>query len=95
MFQAYMDESEGADGTLVIGGFISTVEKWAQFSREWEELLPYGQLKNRKQPHGTALSRFKPHDERRPEGNAERFHFKMSEMAASEGGLERSKAFFG
>ena len=44
--QAYIDESEGSGGTFVLGGFISTVEKWAKFTSEWEKLLrPFGVLK--------------------------------------------------
>lgn len=44
VLQAYVDESEGVDGTLVLGGCISTAEKWAAFAAEWEALLPYAVL---------------------------------------------------
>ncbi len=45
--QAYIDESEGEGGTFVLGGFISTVERWAKFTAEWERLLkPFGVLKD-------------------------------------------------
>lgn len=44
--QAYIDESVSTDGTMVLGGFISTEEKWQEFSKEWENMLkPFGILK--------------------------------------------------
>ena len=44
--QAYFDESEDAE-RLVLAGYISTVEKWEQFSHEWAELLPLAPLNSR------------------------------------------------
>ena len=42
MLQAFVDESGyGGDSALVMGGFISTPDKWAAFSVEWRELLNY------------------------------------------------------
>ncbi|PHR25634.1 MAG: hypothetical protein COA37_02065 [Hoeflea sp.] len=40
--QAYMDDSyePHGSGAYVLAGFISTAEKWAAFSREWEKALP-------------------------------------------------------
>lgn len=40
MFQAYVDESE-KDGLFVMAGYISTAERWAAFSDEWQRLLDY------------------------------------------------------
>jgi hypothetical protein len=39
-FAAYFDES-GTHGSpiLTLAGYIATVEQWAEFSREWDELL--------------------------------------------------------
>ena len=39
-----MDESEDPDGTFVLGGYVASAEKWAEFSKEWEEMLPNGVL---------------------------------------------------
>lgn len=42
-FQAFIDESVSPnDGDFILGGCIAPAEKWAEFSREWEALLPYG-----------------------------------------------------
>jgi hypothetical protein len=46
VLQAYMDESFDVDGTVVIAGYISTAERWAAFSREWEQALRHGVLDN-------------------------------------------------
>lgn len=47
--QAYIDDSQGDDsGIYVLAGYVSSAEKWAAFSREWEELLPWSVL----QPDG-------------------------------------------
>ena len=35
MLQVFVDESAD-DGIYAMAGYISTVEKWAQFSDEWE-----------------------------------------------------------
>lgn len=40
-FQAFIDESFSKE-EFVLGGHIATVEAWANFAREWEELLPLG-----------------------------------------------------
>ena len=40
VLQAYIDESIGTDGSFVLAGYISTAERWANFSREWEKALP-------------------------------------------------------
>lgn len=40
VLQAYMDESYTSNGVFVLGGYISRASDWAQFSREWEQLLP-------------------------------------------------------
>src|ERR1044071_6141048 len=39
-FAAYFDES-GTHGSpiLTLAGYIGTIEQWAEFSREWDELL--------------------------------------------------------
>lgn len=45
VLQAYMDEStDDESGLFVLAGYISSAEKWAQFSREWETLLPLSAL---------------------------------------------------
>ena len=40
-FQAFVDDSRSKE-EFVLGGHIATAENWAQFSKEWEELLPIG-----------------------------------------------------
>lgn len=42
VLQAFIDDSRGEDGTFVLAGHIATAENWVLFSKEWEELLPYG-----------------------------------------------------
>lgn len=38
MLQAYVDDSH-SNGAYVLGGFISSVERWLEFSKEWEKTL--------------------------------------------------------
>lgn len=38
--QAFIDDSATAGGEFVLAGHIASAESWAQFSREWEQLLP-------------------------------------------------------
>ncbi len=40
-WQAFVDESAD-DKFLVYGGYIADSDQWANFSREWEALLPFG-----------------------------------------------------
>lgn len=56
IFRAFIDESySNSGGSFVFAGYISTVDRWAEFTRDWERLLPdYGVL-NRK----TGTYRFK------------------------------------
>jgi hypothetical protein len=44
VLQAYIDDSRSVSGTLVLAGYIASAEQWAAFSKDWEELLPYGTL---------------------------------------------------
>jgi hypothetical protein len=46
IFRAFIDDSYTADGTFVLAGYIASVEAWADFSKEWEKLLPTA-LRNR------------------------------------------------
>jgi len=39
VMQAFIDESFD-DDWFVLGGFVSTAERWAEFAKEWEQLLP-------------------------------------------------------
>jgi hypothetical protein len=41
-FQAFIDESTGPAGELVLAGHVASAEAWAHFAKEWEELLPLG-----------------------------------------------------
>lgn len=42
VLQAFIDESYDKGGLFVMGGYIAPVGAWAAFSKEWEEMLPYG-----------------------------------------------------
>jgi hypothetical protein len=44
VWQAAIDDSYNQDSIFVLGGFVATAEAWANFSRDWEELLPWGTL---------------------------------------------------
>jgi hypothetical protein len=38
--QAVIDDSSDPAEAYVLAGYIASAEAWAEFSREWEELLP-------------------------------------------------------
>jgi hypothetical protein len=40
VLQGFIDDSYTKGGVFVLAGYISTVEAWAEFSKEWELLLP-------------------------------------------------------
>jgi hypothetical protein len=40
VLRAFVDESEGEDGTFVLAGHIADVGAWAHFAEEWKDLLP-------------------------------------------------------
>jgi hypothetical protein len=42
--QAYIDDSYTQGGVFVLAGYIATAEAWAEFSKEWDELLPLAKL---------------------------------------------------
>lgn len=44
VLQAFIDESYTDGGVFVLGGHIANVNTWAEFSRDWEEMLPLGTL---------------------------------------------------
>lgn len=95
VFQAFMDESQGGDGTLVIAGHIATAENWANLSREWEAALP-GAIPRPDPPNGlSAVKRFRPTDER-PGAlprHRDRFHVHVAEMS-EEGRRQKLPVFF-
>lgn len=41
-FQAFVDDSLTPGGEFVLGGYVATAETWAEFAKQWEELLPLG-----------------------------------------------------
>jgi hypothetical protein len=47
MVQVFIDDSYRKDGVFVLAGAASA-EKWASFSRQWEELLPVYGVRNKK-----------------------------------------------
>jgi hypothetical protein len=40
VFQAFIDESYTENSTFVLAGYVASESAWADFSREWEALLP-------------------------------------------------------
>jgi hypothetical protein len=43
VLQAFIDESYNSQtGIYVLGGYIASAEAWANFSKEWKEMLPNG-----------------------------------------------------
>jgi hypothetical protein len=69
-FQAFIDESYSTE-EFVLAGHIAPAAVWAEFAKEWEDLLPFAT---------------------RAENG--KFHFKMSEMAATPERMERVPAFY-
>lgn len=51
VFQAYFDESDSDGGALVLGGLISSAERWADFSKDWENMLHHGTLAKNNEYH--------------------------------------------
>ena len=44
LFQAYIDDSYTPNGEFVLAGHVATAEAWAEFSKDWENILPAGTL---------------------------------------------------
>jgi hypothetical protein len=42
VIQAFIDESVGTDGAIAMAGHVAPVHRWADFSREWENMLRLG-----------------------------------------------------
>lgn len=40
VLQAYIDDSWDESGTYVLAGYVASVDQWAAFAKEWEDLLP-------------------------------------------------------
>jgi len=69
--QAFIDDSYDPDGTFVLGGHIASAANWAQFSRDWEELLPLA-AKDKQGRHRFKMKEMAGSDERM--GNVESFY---------------------
>jgi hypothetical protein len=41
-WQAFVDDSAKSDGAFCLAGYVAPAEAWANFAKEWKELLPYG-----------------------------------------------------
>lgn len=41
VLQAFIDESFAERGTFVLDGHVASAESWANFAREWYEMLPF------------------------------------------------------
>src|SRR5260221_5959217 len=67
-FQAFMDESYENDGVFVMAGYVATAAAWANFSKEWEELLPVT-FRDKKGRH-----RFKMNEMKRRMSEVPRFY---------------------
>jgi hypothetical protein len=44
VFQAFIDDSATQNGVFVLAGHVASKDVWAKFSKDWEEILPYGLL---------------------------------------------------
>jgi hypothetical protein len=44
VLQAFFDESYKPNGVFVLGGHIARPDVWANFAKQWEEMLPFGVL---------------------------------------------------
>jgi hypothetical protein len=42
VLEAYIDDSYEPDGCFALGGYIASAAAWANFSRDWEAMLPHG-----------------------------------------------------
>jgi hypothetical protein len=42
VLQAFIDDSYDDGGVFVLAGYVATPDAWAAFSKEWEEMLPFG-----------------------------------------------------
>jgi hypothetical protein len=49
-FQAFMDESQSYD-EFVLAGYIQTAKTWADFAKDWEQLLPLGTIAKNSKRH--------------------------------------------
>jgi len=47
VLQAFIDESYNNNGNFVLAGYVASAEVWASFTKEWEEMLPYADLKDK------------------------------------------------
>jgi hypothetical protein len=51
VLQAFVDYSYNPNGVFVLAGYIASAEAWADFSKEWEAMLPFGTLNQRNRYH--------------------------------------------
>jgi Protein of unknown function (DUF3800) len=42
--KAFIDDSRSTGGTFVLAGCVGSIESWAKFSVEWQELLPFAPI---------------------------------------------------
>ncbi len=59
----YIDESIENDGVFVMAGYIADEKNWEDFSKEWEEMLPYG-MKNQDGNYYFKMSHMAVNEER-------------------------------
>jgi hypothetical protein len=65
VLQAFIDESCSEGGGFVLGGYIAPVEAWAEFSKEWELLLP-STMRGNNGKHRFKMSEMARHMDRVP-----------------------------
>lgn len=51
ILQAFIDDSYTPGGEFVLGGHIASAEAWANFAKDWEQMLPYGVLNKNNRFH--------------------------------------------
>ena len=72
LFSAYFDESYGEEDAYSVAGYVATVEQWAEFEREWNEMLAeFGVTFMHKSDLEHLIGEFKPwRSLQKPEQNA-------------------------
>lgn len=64
--QAFIDESYAPGGVFVLGGYVSSAERWAKFSREWERgLRRFGVLDHKANSYHFKYNQMASNPERR------------------------------
>ena len=61
VFKAFIDDSSTPGGEFVLAGHVANAEEWAEFTKEWEELLLHGLQESPHFENGVISRLFGPH----------------------------------